>query len=186
MKVSGELTVSRWDIYKRRWTGLWREYARNRIGVIGLTLLVFFSLMAVVGPFVAPYAPTMSSAEILQPPSVLHLLGTNEVGQDILSQLLYGAQPSLIVGFAAGCNFSCCGQSGWLDGGLLRRIRRRPVNAVYRRISSPPRTTFDGRVGGYTWTNPLQHRYSNGVSGLDGNRTAREVTNSFSETVSIR
>jgi len=95
------VTSSRWGIYRKSGAGLWREYARNRIGVIGLALLVLFSLMAVVGPFVAPYDPTASSAALLQPPSTLHPLGTNEVGQDILSQVLYGAQASLIVGFAA-------------------------------------------------------------------------------------
>jgi peptide/nickel transport system permease protein len=101
MQASNEASPSRWSAYKKSWTGLWREYARNRVGVIGLTLLTFFVLMAVFGPFTAPYDPVFSSAEILRPPSALHLLGTNEVGQDILSQLLYGAQPSLIVGFAA-------------------------------------------------------------------------------------
>jgi peptide/nickel transport system permease protein len=101
MQASNETSPSRWSTYKKSWTGLWREYARNRVGVIGLTLLTFFVLMAVFGPLTAPYNPVLSSAEILRPPSALHLLGTNEVGQDILSQLLYGAQPSLIVGFAA-------------------------------------------------------------------------------------
>ena len=66
-----------------------------------MTLLIFFVLMAVAGPFIAPYDPTFSSADILQPPSLVHFLGTNEVGQDILSQVLIGAQASLIVGFAA-------------------------------------------------------------------------------------
>jgi peptide/nickel transport system permease protein len=101
MRMSSERTTLRWSIYRKRWIELWRKFARNRIGVIGLALLVFFALMALVGPFTAPYDPTLSSAQILKPPSAMHLLGTNEVGQDILSQLLYGAQASLIVGFAA-------------------------------------------------------------------------------------
>jgi peptide/nickel transport system permease protein len=99
--MSSELATSRWSAYKRRSASFWREYSSNRVGVIGLALLAFFVLMGVFGPFTAPYDPVFSSSYILGPPNTLHLLGTNEVGQDILSQLLYGAQPSLIVGFAA-------------------------------------------------------------------------------------
>ena len=101
MQTTSNLPVSRWTAYKKGWTGFWKEYSRNRIGVVGLALLTFFVLMGLLGPSVAPYDPVAAVGDILQPPTALHLLGTNEVGQDILSQLLYGAQPSLIVGFAA-------------------------------------------------------------------------------------
>jgi peptide/nickel transport system permease protein len=65
-------------------------------------MLMAFVVMAIVGPYVAPYNPSAMSAAILAPPSGAHLLGTTESGQDVLSQLLVGSGISLLVGFAAG------------------------------------------------------------------------------------
>lgn len=69
---------------------------------VGLAMLMAFVVMAIVGPYVAPYNPSAMSAAILAPPSGAHLLGTTESGQDVLSQLLVGSGISLLVGFAAG------------------------------------------------------------------------------------
>jgi peptide/nickel transport system permease protein len=68
----------------------------------GLALLGLFVVMAIIGPFVAPYDPSATSAAILRPPSGAHLLGTTQTGQDVLSQLLVGCRVTLLVGVAAG------------------------------------------------------------------------------------
>jgi len=68
----------------------------------GLIILGIFVLVAIIGPFVAPYDPSQISTAILAPPSAAHLLGTTQTGQDVLSQLLVGARSTLIVGFVAG------------------------------------------------------------------------------------
>jgi len=73
-------------------------------GKLGLITLAFFVLVALIGPYIAPYDPwkTGSSAdEILSSPTFSHPLGTDELGRDILSQIIYGARISLLVGFAS-------------------------------------------------------------------------------------
>jgi peptide/nickel transport system permease protein len=79
--------------------------ARRRFSVktyIGLGLLLFFALVAVLGPTLAPYNPSVNLGPTLVGPSFSHLLGTTQTSQDVLSQLLVGARTTLFVGFLAG------------------------------------------------------------------------------------
>lgn len=69
--------------------------------VVGFAIVGTFGLMAVLATWLAPYHPQSYSAEPLAAPSPAHLLGANDVGQDTLSQLLYGARVSFLVGLAA-------------------------------------------------------------------------------------
>jgi peptide/nickel transport system permease protein len=70
--------------------------------VFGLVISTIFIVLAIVGPFIAPYSPTRQSLiNQLQPPSAQFWLGTDELGRDILSRLLHGAQLSLSVSLAA-------------------------------------------------------------------------------------
>src|SRR5262249_27379262 len=74
----------------------WRRFARNRTAVAGLALVLFFLLMAVVGPWVAPRDPLKQQLDgSLAGPSWSHGLGRDELGRDILSRILYGARISL-------------------------------------------------------------------------------------------
>ena len=70
--------------------------------LVGLGVLVFFVLVAVIGPWVAPYDPSATSVDLLQGPSSAHLLGTTQSGQDVLSELLVGARTTVVIGFLAG------------------------------------------------------------------------------------
>src|SRR5256885_7223515 len=80
----------------------WRRLRRSRTAVFGLVITVLFILLAIIGPYIAPYSPTRQSLiNQLQPPSAQYWLGTDELGRDILSRLLYGAQLSLSVSLAA-------------------------------------------------------------------------------------
>lgn len=79
-------------------------FRQSTFARIGISILAFFILIALIGPYIAPYNPwkTADSAEeILTPPTLNHLLGTDELGRDILSQIIYGARISLLVGFTA-------------------------------------------------------------------------------------
>lgn len=67
----------------------------GRVGVLMLALIV---AVALVGPWVAPYDPRLSTGPPLQSPTLTHLLGTNDIGQDLFSQWLWGARASLLVG----------------------------------------------------------------------------------------
>ncbi len=73
--------------------------------LIGLGMLVFFVLLAVIGPLVAPYDPSASLSTTNgtpQPPSAAHWLGTTQIQQDVLSQMLVGGRSTLLVAFMAG------------------------------------------------------------------------------------
>ena len=80
---------------------------RTNRGRIGLALLMVFLIMAVFGPALAPQDPNAASSfstsaeQNLQDPSSEHLLGTDEQGRDVLSEVLYAARISLSVGVAA-------------------------------------------------------------------------------------
>jgi peptide/nickel transport system permease protein len=77
---------------------LWRTFA----GRIGLILVLFFVAMALTAPLLAPYDPLANDwLAVLQPPSAAHLLGTDELGRDVLSRLLWGAQSPLIAAFGS-------------------------------------------------------------------------------------
>jgi peptide/nickel transport system permease protein len=68
---------------------------------LGAAVLVLFVLVALAAPLLAPYDPHAFSGRPLERPSAAHLLGTNDAGQDILSELIYGARVSLAVGLGA-------------------------------------------------------------------------------------
>ena len=77
----------------------WRVYKRSQRGVIGLGILILFMLLAIFAPLITPYDPFKRVDQPLLPPSKMHVLGTNDIGQDIISELIYGARISLMIGF---------------------------------------------------------------------------------------
>ena len=69
---------------------------------VGLVILAIYILVAIFAPWIAPYSPTDGSFPPLEPASSEHWLGTTTTGQDIFSQLIYGARVSLLVGLLGG------------------------------------------------------------------------------------
>ncbi|MCX4844976.1 ABC transporter permease [Streptomyces sp. NBC_00893] len=78
------------------------RFLRGRKTVVGLGILALFAVIAVIGPWIAPYDPDAMSDALLQPPSGAHWFGTTHTGQDVLSQILVGTRGVLVVGFVAG------------------------------------------------------------------------------------
>jgi peptide/nickel transport system permease protein len=76
-------------------------YSRSKPGLLGLAILLFFVLTAVFAPFISPYDPYVRVDRPLRPPSNKYLLGTNDIGQDIFSELIHGTRVSLTIGFLA-------------------------------------------------------------------------------------
>ncbi len=78
---------------------LLRRFARNRLAAGGLALFVLIVLAAAFAPWVAPFSPIKTDfTAYLQAPSARHLMGTDELGRDILSRLVFGARASLEAG----------------------------------------------------------------------------------------
>jgi dipeptide transport system permease protein len=89
------------------WREFWTAFSANRGAVIGLATIVLLLFVALFAPWIAPHAPNeTNSAVFLLPPawqqggSVSYLLGTDAIGRDILSRLMYGARLSLSIGAA--------------------------------------------------------------------------------------
>ncbi|MDA2979388.1 MAG: ABC transporter permease [Actinomycetota bacterium] len=97
----------------------------NRLGMLGGGMVLFLVVMAIGAPWFAPYDPTERVGLPFQPPSAAHLLGTNDVGQDLLSELIYGARVSLTVGIVAALVALVLGTSvGVLAGYYPKRLGR--------------------------------------------------------------
>jgi len=99
---------------------LWGTIREQRWASVGLAILILFGALAALAPYLSPYNPEEMYTPML-PPSRLHLLGTNDIGQDILSELLYGARFSLLIGFLSAALSTAIGLSlglisGYWDG----------------------------------------------------------------------
>ena len=83
----------------------WQAFKKNRVGLIGLGMLVFILLLAIFAPLIAPYDSSSTSSaglsDIYNPPSAQHWFGTDDAGQDVFSNFIFGARISLTVGFFA-------------------------------------------------------------------------------------
>ncbi len=77
-------------------------FVRNGKSVTGLVILAVFLVLAAVGPWIAPYDPSkVGVGKLLEHPSAQHLLGTDHIGRDVLSQLLVGTRGVMLVGVLA-------------------------------------------------------------------------------------
>jgi oligopeptide transport system permease protein len=94
------------------WSDAWRRLKRNRASVAGIVVIIFFTLVAIFAPLIAPYSPVkQTSNNSMRQPVWIHssnpardgkseyLFGTDDIGRDIFSQIIYGSRVSLIVGF---------------------------------------------------------------------------------------
>lgn len=82
--------------------GRWRRFRRNRSAMLGLSVLVAFGVLALFAPLVTPHDPIQQRlTESLQTPSATYWLGTDNLGRDILTRILYGTRISMLIGIAA-------------------------------------------------------------------------------------
>src|SRR5690349_18198844 len=81
------------------WRRLTRRLFRRKGAVLGLAVIVLFILLAIFAPLVTPYDPVAQSwTSVRKAPSALHWFGTDELGRDILSRVIFGARASLMAG----------------------------------------------------------------------------------------
>lgn len=85
--------------------GIWSQLRRNKMGIVGLVMVLLAIGMAVFAPWLAPYNPKapvkITIDDIYAPPSAEHWLGTDDAGKDVLSNFIFGSRVSLTVGFFA-------------------------------------------------------------------------------------
>jgi peptide/nickel transport system permease protein len=83
-------------------SGFFRTVLRERkAAVVGLSIIVFFVVLSIIAPYIAPHSVTEPSCAVYAPPSAQHWLGCDDGGIDMLSLLMVGGRISMIVGFAA-------------------------------------------------------------------------------------
>lgn len=108
---------------------------RNPRIIVGGSLVTFLVAMAVFAPWIAPYDPTLVDPQIaLEPPGGAHLFGTDDLGRDVLSRVIWGARISLSVGvIAVGIGFTIgvgLGLAAGYLGGAFDLIAMRAIDAL--------------------------------------------------------
>jgi ABC-type dipeptide/oligopeptide/nickel transport system permease subunit len=108
-----------------------RVFFSSKVAVIGFIIVLIFIILAIFAPFVAPYNPyTINTSQQLLTPSLKHLLGTDTVGRDILSRIIYGTRTSLLIAIFSIIIGSMIGQIL----GLVAAFYRGKVNTIIMRI----------------------------------------------------
>jgi peptide/nickel transport system permease protein len=108
-----------------------RRLVRRRGAMLGLGFIVFFVLLALFAPWVAPHDPLATSwSAVRQAPSAQYLFGTDEIGRDVLSRVIWGTRASLLAGLVSVCISLALGVpvglaagylGGWVDA-LISRV----------------------------------------------------------------
>ncbi len=102
---------------------------QRTLGIAGLVLVGLLILVAVFAPLIAPYDPAERVGRPFGEPSSEHILGTNDVGKDIFSELVFGSRVSIVVGFTTAVSAVAIGTlmgllagfyGGWVDAALMR------------------------------------------------------------------
>lgn len=87
---------------KSPWQEVVRRFRRNRLAVLGLTVLIILCILSLLTPWAAPYDPAaIDLFDIQSPPSPEHWMGTDDLGRDVLTRLMYGSRVTLSVAVAA-------------------------------------------------------------------------------------
>lgn len=120
-----------WKTAKPRsfWGDAARTFSRSKAGMLGLTIAILLFLIAIFAPWLAPYDPLEQDWTALrQPPSPAHIMGTDELGRDLLSRLIMGARTAILVAVIITFSSTIIGTllgalgaflGGWFDSGLV-------------------------------------------------------------------
>ena len=118
------------------WSDAWRRLLANKAAVAGGIILLILIILAIFAPWIAPHSYSYQNLELgAQPPSGNFLLGTDTLGRDLFSRILYGARVSLLVGFVATGVALVIGVSWGIIagyfGGRIDSIMMRIVDVLY-------------------------------------------------------
>ena len=118
------------------WSDAIHRLTRNKAAMLGAFILILLIIVAALAPWIAPYSYSYQDLNLgASPPSADHLLGTDVLGRDLLSRILYGARISLLVGFVATGVALVIGVSWGIiagyAGGKVDSIMMRIVDVLY-------------------------------------------------------
>jgi peptide/nickel transport system permease protein len=130
----GDVASVREEPVRGQWSLFWRRFRRHRLAVVSSVFLAFIFIVAALAPIIAPYDPNQTDLQLARfgrpaSPSLAHPMGSDQVGRDLLSRIMYGARVSLVVGFLAtgvaitvgtvlGATAGYFGR--WVDMGIMR------------------------------------------------------------------
>ena len=109
----------------------WLYLLSDKKALVGLAILALFTVLAIFAPLVAPYDPNAMDYEMIEGPGLPHVLGTDDLGRDLLSRLIYGGRISLFVGVSTVALALLAGvvlgvaagfYGGWVDSIIMRYI----------------------------------------------------------------
>ena len=84
------------------WGDVWRRLRKNRLAIVGTAMILTLVLVALLAPLVAPYDPSLQNLQLsLEPPSLRHWFGTDILGRDYFSRVVYGSRISVSIGIVA-------------------------------------------------------------------------------------
>jgi len=111
---------------------IWKRFRSNRFAICGAMVVITLFILSFLAPYVTPYSPDdLDAYHVLLPPSSAHWLGTDELGRDVLTRIIYGARISLKVGFVSVGIAAAIGTvaglfagyyGGWIDQLLMRFV----------------------------------------------------------------
>lgn len=124
-----QIREDRFWLYRRKLGDFWRLYRRSTLGKLGLVIVLSFIVVALAAPWIAPYDPFAFVGDPFVKPSSTHFFGTDQVGRDIFSRVIFGTRISLLVGLVASAMAVGLGTviglvsgylRGWVDNALMR------------------------------------------------------------------
>jgi ABC-type dipeptide/oligopeptide/nickel transport system permease subunit len=119
-----------WHERRKAYARLWRRFSANRPAIVAVVILLALIIVALFAPWIAPHDPTRQNLAMMEmPPGWNAWLGTDQLGRDVLSRLIYGARIALLVGFCSVGFALVLGTTigvisgyftGWIDNVLMR------------------------------------------------------------------
>jgi peptide/nickel transport system permease protein len=112
---------------------VWRRFCRHRLALAGSVILALMAVLAILAPWITPYSPAaIDLQQVAAAPTASHPLGTDELGRDVLTRLLFGGRISLLIGMssmliAATVGVACGAVAGY-HGGRVDAVLMRGVD----------------------------------------------------------
>jgi peptide/nickel transport system permease protein len=113
-------------------------FLRSKASKVGTAIIVAFIVLIVFGPFITPYGPNDTSNLKYNPPSYAHPLGTDYLGHDVLSMVIYGAYPSLLVGVVVAVGAIAIGVVVGVLAGYFRKSEGFLIGSADVVLTFPP------------------------------------------------